>query len=180
MNETKNHNPARYISRYLALRIVVKPAFTKEVDGRIVTVQGKDVRFVEGVFETKDQELIDYLEADKSFGSTYIRVQDNVSEVVNERNEWMKDLEARELDLKRREAELKDKETRVKGSEEGSKVEVEKDELKANMSKADLLAIAEAEGVEGVDKDTKNAEIIAAIRENRDAKKEGNAEDAQF
>jgi len=166
---TKDHNPARYISRYLALRIVVKPAYTKEVDGRIVTVPGKDIRFDQGVFETTDQELIDFLEADKSFGTTYIRVPDDVTDVVKDRGEWMKDLETKERELKEREEALKAREAKVNASEEGAKAG---DGLRANMPKADLLAIAVAEEVEGVDDTTKNADIIAAIRAKREEAKD--------
>lgn len=161
---TQNHNPARYISRYLALRIVVKSAYTKEVDGRIVTVQGKDIRFQEGVFETTDPDLIKFLESDKSFGTTYIRVPDNVTDVVKDRGEWMKDLETKEKELAQREADLKAREAKVNSNEEGAKAG---DGLKANAKKADLLEIAKAEGVEGVDDTTKNADIIAAIRAKR-------------
>lgn len=181
---TKDHNPARYISRYLALRIVVKPAYTKEVDGRIVTVPGKDIRFNEGVFETTDQELIDFLEADKSFGTTYIRVPDDVQDVVKDRGEWMKDLETKERELAEREAALKAREAKVNGSEEGAKAG---DGLRQNMPKADLLAIAVAEEVEGVDDTTKNADIIAAIRAKREESKDdsnqsngGEGDNAQF
>lgn len=182
---TKDHNPARYISRFLALRIVVKPAYTKEVDGRIVTVQGKDIRFVEGVFETKDQELIDFLEADKSFGTTYIRVPDNVADVAKDRGEWMKDLETKERELAEREAALKARESKVNSSEEGAKAG---DGLRGNMPKVDLLEIAKAEGVEGVSEETKNADIIAAIRAKREEKgddtsgksAEGEGDNAQF
>lgn len=164
---TKDHNPARYISRYLALRIVVKPAYTKEVDGRVVTVQGKDIRFDQGVFETTDQELIDFLEADKSFGTTYIRVPDNVEDVVKDRGEWMKDLETKERELAEREAALKAREAKVNSSEEGAKAG---DGLRKNMAKADLLEIAKNEGVEGVSEETKNDDIIAAIRAKREEK----------
>lgn len=180
---TKDHNPARYISRFLALRIVVKSTYTKEVDGRIVTVPGKDIRFVEGVFETEDQELIDFLEADKSFGTTYIRVPDNVEDAVKDRGEWMKDLETKEKDLLEREAALKAKEAKVNSSEEGAKTG---DGLRANMKKADLLKIAKAEGVEGVSDENKNPEIIEAIRAKRAEKKDdasgksAGEDDAQF
>lgn len=182
---TKDHNPARYISRFLALRIVVKPAYTKEVDGRVVTVQGKDIRFDQGVFETTDQELIDFLEGDKSFGTTYIRVPDNVADAVKDRGEWMKDLETKERELAEREARLKEKEAKVNSSEEGSKAG---DGLRPNMKKDDLLEIAKAEGVEGVSQDTKNPDIIEAIRAKRaekkddDSNKSGGAEgdNAQF
>lgn len=165
---TKDHNPARYISRFLALRIVVKPAYTKEVDGRVVTVQGKDIRFDQGVFETTDQELIDFLEADKSFGTTYIRVPDNVEDVAKDRGEWMKDLETKERELAEREAALKAREAKVSGSEEGAKAG---DGLRKNMAKADLLAIAIEEGVTGVDETSKNDDIIAAIRAKREENK---------
>lgn len=173
---TKDHNPARYISRFLALRIVVKPTFTKEVDGRIVTVPGKDVRFVDGMFETEDQELIDFLEADKSFGTTYIRVPDDVEDVVKDRGEWMKDLETKERELAEREAALKAREERVNSNEEGAKAG---DGLRNNMPKVDLLAIATEEGVEGVDDTTKNADIIEAIRAKRAEKAEAGDDDTE-
>jgi len=180
---TQDHNPkpARYISRFLALRIVYKPSYTKEVEGRIVTVPGKDIRFDQGVFETTDQELIDFLEADKSFGSTYIRVPDDVQDVVKDRGEWMKDLETKERELKEREAALAAREAKVNSNEEGAKAG---DGLRANMPKADLLEIAKNEGVEGVDDTTKNADIIAAIRAKRELadpdQSNGGGDDAQF
>jgi len=167
---TKDHNPARYISRFLALRIVVKAAYNKEVDGRIVTVQGKDIRFDQGVFETSDQELIAYLEESKSFGTTYIRVPDNVKDVTKDRGEWMKDLETKERELAEREAALKEREDKVNGSEEGAKAPVldsSLPEVRVNMSKASLLEIAEEEGVEGLTSKSKNAEILEAINANR-------------
>lgn len=171
---TKDHNPARYISRYLALRIVVKPAYTKEVDGRVVTVQGKDIRFDQGVFETTDQELIDFLEADESFGTTYIRVPDGVEDVVKDRGEWMKDLETKERELAEREAALKAREAKVNSSEEGAKAG---DGLRENMKKEELLQIAMTEGVEGLTEETKNKDIIAAIRAKREEKGEGDGSD---
>lgn len=171
---TKDHNPARYISRFLALRIVVKPAYTKEVDGRIVTVPGKDIRFNEGVFETEDQELIDFLEADKSFGTTYIRVPDNVLSPKTDRDEWMKDLETKERELAEREASLKAREAKVNASEEGAKAG---DGLRENMKKEELLQIAMTEGVEGLTEETKNKDIIAAIRAKREEKGAGDGSD---
>lgn len=166
---TKDHNPARYISRFLALRIVMKPSYTKEVDGRVVTVPGKDIRFIDGAFETEDEDVINFLESDKSFGTTYIRVPDNVDNVVKERGEWMKDLETKEKELAEREAALKAREAKVNSSEEGGKAG---DGLRNNMPKAELLSIAEEEGVEGVDETTKNADIIDAIRAKRDSAKQ--------
>jgi len=160
-----DHNPARYISRYTSLRIVVNSTYTKEVNGRIVTVPGKDIRFVEGIFETTDPELVDFLEGDKkSFGTVYIRVQDNVKDVVKDRGEWMKDLETKERELKEREEALKAKEAKINASEEGSK---QSDGLLPNTPKVDLIKIATDEGVTGVTMETKNKEIIEAIRKNR-------------
>ena len=169
MNTTKDHNPARYISKYLALRIVVRPTFTKEVDGRIVTVPGKDIRFVDGAFETSDEELITFLEADRSFGTTYIRIPDNVENIVKERDEMLKDLETREKEILAREASLKAREDRVNSNEEGAKAG---DGLRKNMPKAELLAIVKEEGVEGVDADAKNEAIIVALRAHRESKRE--------
>lgn len=177
MENTTDHNPVRYISRYLALRIVVKPAYTKEVDGRIVTVSGKDIRFVEGVFETTDQELITYLESQPGFGTVYIRVPDNVADVVKDRGDWMKDLETKEKELAEREAALKAREAKVNASEEGGKAG---DGLRENMKKEDLLQIAMTEGVEGLTEETKNKDIIEAIRAKRAEKKDdqGDGDDA--
>lgn len=119
---TENNNPARYVSKFNSLRIVVKPAYTKEVDGRIVTVSGKDVRFVEGVFETTDADLIAFLSSPKQgLGNTYIKIDDNVESLVEKRAEWTKDLETREAELAAREKALKKKEAKISGSEEGSK-----------------------------------------------------------
>jgi len=166
---TKDHNPARYISRFLALRIVMKPSYTKEVDGRVVTVPGKDIRFIDGAFETEDKDVINFLESEQGFGTVFIRVPEDVENVVKERGEWMKDLETKEKELAEREAALKAREAKVNGSEEGGKAG---DGLRNNMPKAELLSIAAEEGVEGVDENSKNADIIEAIRAKRNSAKQ--------
>lgn len=94
-----------------------------------MTVPGKAIRFEQGVFETSDKELIDFLESDKkAFGTTYIRVPDDIKSAIEERAEMIKDLEEREADIKRREDALKKKEAKIGAKEEGSKVKVTKKE----------------------------------------------------
>lgn len=114
---------AKFLSKYLALKIVVRPTRSKEMDGQIISVDGESIRFVDGVYETSDPKEIEFLEARPEFKSgTIIRVPDDVKNLVAHEQEWRKDLEQREADLAAREAALEAKEKGIQGSEEGARV----------------------------------------------------------
>ena len=183
MNENRNPegNPAeivaRYISRRTELRINLKSSYYKEVEGRTAMVPGISVRFKEGVYETRDPEIISMLESHPNFGEgdngEFIRVPDNVLDPIKERDEQYKDLEKRKKELDEREAAIKASEARISGSEEGLKVPEtgkQTDSVNLDSLKRDaLLEIAETEGLKKEDfpVGTKNAKIVEAIRASR-------------
>jgi hypothetical protein len=162
MDETKDHNPAIFISRYRALRIVVKPSYNKEVDGRIATVNGTSVQFESGEYRTTDPEIISYLESQKMFGDVYIRVPDNVKDIAGKKEEWMKTLEQREADLKVREDAIAKKEAKINGSEEGAKVKTDGETPLEKMEYKDLVKIAKDKKV--FKNGMKKVELIEAIK----------------
>lgn len=171
--ETKT---VRYLSRYFSLKLVRKPMRTKEVEGQIITSEGASIRFEEGAYETSDPEEIAYIEARPEFAAgTIIRVPDNVQNAAAHDAEFREDLEAREARLAAREAAVAAREAKVGPAEEGARVETG-DGLRSNMKKTDLLKIAKDEGVEGVSEESKNDEIIAAIRAKRAADASGTGE----
>lgn len=157
--------PARYISRFLNLRIVVRGTYTQAVEGRVVTTPGKSIQFEGGVFETTDKDEQAFIEARPEFGQIIIKAPENIENLAGAREEMMKDLETREKELKAREEALAAKEKEL-GVEETGKSDGET--VLEDMTKEQLLAVAEAEGVEGVDKKTKNEEIVAAIKAKRE------------
>lgn len=108
---------AKYISKYLSLKLVDKASYTKEVGGKIVVVPGKSIRFTEGVYETEDPDEIKFLENHSNFGTVFIKVEDK--DLQKAREEQFKDLETREAELKAKEKELAKKE---KALEEGSSI----------------------------------------------------------
>ena len=50
----------KYISKYLELKIVQKPTYSKEIDGRIVVTPGESIQFHDGMFETENPEDIKF------------------------------------------------------------------------------------------------------------------------
>jgi len=161
MTEIKDHNPATYISRYRALRIVVKPSYNKEVDGRVVTVNGTSVQFEAGEYRTTDPEIISFLESQKMFGDVYIRVPDNVKDIAGEKTEWLKTLEEREKELNDREAALAKKEAKINGNEEGAKKGPTTDNDYEAMEYKDLVKIAKEKKV--FKQTMKKKDIIEAL-----------------
>ncbi len=158
---------ARYLSKFLSLKLVRKPMRTKEVEGQIITSDGASIRFVQGAYETSDPDEIAYIEARPEFhAGTIIRIPDDVKDIVAHGNEYREDLEAREARLKAREEAVAAREAKVGPAEEGARVATG-DGLRGNMKKTDLLKIAADEGVEGVSEESKNDEIIDAIRAKR-------------
>lgn len=163
---------ATYISRYLQLRIVRKPAYSREVDGQRVSTPGTSIQFEQGVFTTSDPDEIAFIEARPEFGKLIQKVPKNIKDIDAERTEQFQSLEEREAAVAAREAAIAEKEASLKGTEngrsEGGSVGDEEDGLEA-LSKADLLAIVEEEEVPGVNSRTTIPNLIAAIREHREA-----------
>jgi hypothetical protein len=171
---------AKYISRRRELRIVLKPSYNKEVDGRVVTTPGLSARFSDGVYETEDQEIIAALEAHPNFGEgpngEFIKVPDNVGDLVGERAERFKDLETKEKELAAKEKELKEREHRIQGNEEGAKTGKPESDGLEDLKRDQLVVIAEKEGLlpEQFKVGIKNSAIVESIRAKRnEAKKPG-------
>lgn len=110
MNETTEK--ARYFSKLTSLRIVMRPAYTKELDGRIVSYPGKTISFQNNYYETADKDEIAYLDGNDMADRVYwkLSIDDKLNDV---RRAKMEDLEAREKRLALKEKEIADREARV-------------------------------------------------------------------
>jgi len=108
---------AKYIAKYLNLRLIDKASYTKEVEGRVVTVPGKTIEFSQGMYETSDPDEIKFLESHPNFGTVFIKVKDK--DLQKAREDKFKDLETKEAELKAKEEKLAKKE---KALEEGESV----------------------------------------------------------
>lgn len=166
--------PVKFLSKYRSLKIVRVPVRTREIEGQIVSTDGNKIVFEDGMFETDDQAVVDYLEARPEFKSgVIIRVPGNVKDVLGYQAEREKSLEQREAELAAREAALEKREKGANANEEGSRVgkpdtEIEGDGLDA-MKRGELVAIADELEIpsEQTKVGTKNADIVALIRAKR-------------
>lgn len=94
----------RYVSKYFALKLVVEPAYTKEVGGgRTVVVPGKRIEFEQGVYETSDADEIKFLDEHQNNGTVFMKVK---KDVTSERADLIETLEEREARIAAKEAEL--------------------------------------------------------------------------
>jgi len=59
----------KFLSRWKEHRIVIKPAYYREVDSKAILVQGKAIQFHDNEFITEDQEEIDFLKKHREFGT---------------------------------------------------------------------------------------------------------------
>ena len=171
---TKETKPVQFLSRYRGLKIVRTPIRTREIEGQIISSEGHSIRFVDGLYETDDADVIAYIEARPEFASGIIvRVPGNVKDLAAHKGEWEKTLEQREADLAAREAAVAAKEAKASGAEEGARVgkpdtEIEGDGLDA-MKRGELVAIADELEIpsDQTKVGTKNADIVALIRAKR-------------
>ncbi len=113
-----------YISRYLELKLVMNPSYLKEVGGKVLIIRGKYIQFHEGVYKTKDQEEVEYLDNHPNFGSVFRKVQTtdlkggkSVDQIYQEK---FRTLEEREKEVAAREKALQKKEVEIKGAAEGA------------------------------------------------------------
>ena len=169
---------SKYISRRRELKIILKPSYNKEVEGKVVTTPGLSVRFADGVYETTDEDIIKALEAHPNFGEgpngEFIKVPDNVGDLVGERAERFKDLETREKELAERERILAEKEGKIQGNEEGAKTgKPEEGDGLEGLKRDQIVEIAEKEGLEpdAYKVGTKNSAIVESIRAKRNEAK---------
>lgn len=111
-----------YISKVNELRLINQSSYTKEVNGRIVSVQGSSIQFHDGVYRTSDPAEIEFLESHSNFGNMFTKIEKKdqkkaVDQVIAER---YKTLEQKEAELKAREEAIAKKEMAAKGQEEGA------------------------------------------------------------
>lgn len=166
--------PVRYISRYLQLRIVRKPGYSKEIDGQRISTPGTSIQFDQGVFETNDPAEVAFIESRPEYGKYIQRVPDNIENMSEEREKKFATLEQKEAEIAAREKALEEREKALTGAEtgraEGSslKDETGDDGLDA-MKRDQLVEIAKQEGLEeeAYKVGTKNTDIVAAIRAKR-------------
>lgn len=80
-----------FISKIANLRLVMEPKRWKEIDGSKFLTDGLTVSFLNGQFNTKDEELIKKLKATKIYGRDYWaadKAKDELTvEAVKEKNE---------------------------------------------------------------------------------------------
>ena len=174
----KKQKPVTYVSKYLALRLILKPSYNTETGGRVITHPGESVRFEEGAFITEDTAIIAALEARPEFGSIFIRVPDD-TEAMAHREDWQKDLETRKEELDTREKELAEREARINENEEGGR-SVSAGEVSDDLVDLGRPALIEVAKDLGIDSSTwkpgtTNDSLIAAIR----AKREENAAESE-
>lgn len=163
----------RYFSKYRELKIVRNGTYTKEVDGRIVTVPGNSIRFANNVYETSDPEEIKFLESRPEFGETFIKVPVKV-ETGEFIKDQLEDLEQREARLKAKEDELTKKEAKLNANEEGGSATPEEAELEISIknSREELDEYATGVGVENPEKLANKGEVLEAIKNALDSSTE--------
>jgi len=113
----------QYISKYRELRLINKASYSKEVEGKVIVVQGSSIQFHDGVYSTSDENEIKFLDNHPNCGGVFIKVKKNV---VKEQADMDETLEEREAKVKAKEEELVKKEMKLRGQEkegqeEGSK-----------------------------------------------------------
>jgi hypothetical protein len=173
-NETPK--TARYFSgKYRNLTIAVKSAYYKVIEDKKVLVDGKRVVFIDGYFETNDENLVSELEARPDFNKVFSRIPEN--KTVDQLRDSAKVISEKDREI----AALKAENEKLKlGKEEGGSTEPLKKEVTPvdeTMKRADLEAIAEGEGLtaDEIEAASNKAELVAAIEANRAKSEEDEA-----
>ena len=109
---------AKFISKYLQLKLINKASYSKEVEGRVVVVPGKSVQFNNGVYETTDKDEISFLKNHPNFGNIFIEVKEkDVEKAQKNFNKTLEDKETEKANAKAK------KETEKKALKEGEEAE---------------------------------------------------------
>lgn len=106
-----------YISKILSLRLNNKSAYTKEVDGKVVVVNGSFIQFNEGKFETNNPAEIKFLDNHPNFGGIFIKVPSKIKDIAKAQRDNAESLSEKRI---REESETEEKERKEKQLEEGS------------------------------------------------------------
>lgn len=121
---------AKYISKYLQLKLINRATYTKEVEGRKEVVPGKSIQFVDGIYETEDKDEIAFLDNHPNCGSVFVRI--DKKEIEEAKKKLTQTLEERQAEEARAKAEVELKE---KALEEGAEVPKKKRGRKAKRPK---------------------------------------------
>lgn len=103
---------AKYISKYLSLKLVNRASYTKEVEGRVVVVPGKSIQFENGVYETTDKDEIKFLENHPNYGSVFVKVEEK--DIEKARKKMTQTLEERKEEEAKAKAEKEVKKKALK------------------------------------------------------------------
>ena len=68
----------QYISKYRELRLIDKASYSKEVEGKVVVVQGNAIQFHDVVYETSDENEIKFLDNHPNCGNVFIKFKKDV------------------------------------------------------------------------------------------------------
>ena len=94
----------RYVARYRSLRLVMKPSYSKEVDGRSIPVSGTAIQFEDNQYSTSDPAEIEFLDSRPELKTGLIvRVEGiaDSSAVLAEMNKTLEDKDAEIARLKK-------------------------------------------------------------------------------
>lgn len=102
----------RFISpKYRELKIVMKPAYRKEIGGQTIVVPGHKIVFHDNRYETSDTAEIEFLRGHKNYGTHFTEV--DPEELEERLSEEQETLEEREERIRQREEELEREEKKV-------------------------------------------------------------------
>lgn len=91
-----------YVSRYFELKLVMDSSYFKEVNGKVLPVKGRSIRFKQGSYTTTDADEIKFLDDHANNGSIFIKVD---KDAVEERADYVQTLEERVAELEAEKAE---------------------------------------------------------------------------
>lgn len=116
MTEETKSKKARYISKFRFLKLINKSSYSKEVNGRVVVVEGSSIQFNEGLFETSDSVEIKFLDNHPNFGDVFLKIKDK--DIEKARENQFKHLTVKQQE-ERDEEEKKELEKKALGEGEG-------------------------------------------------------------
>lgn len=146
----------QFISKqFRNLTVVLKAAYTKEVEGRAFAVPGLRVTFQDFKFETSDEDIIALLKKDAGYGNQFIEVPKNVAGIV---------ANSQELSPERR-RELKEAQEQIDAQQalKASHEEAGKGSTLEDLSYNELVEQAKKEGIDTKPLKSKKS-VIEALR----------------
>jgi len=123
---------ARYVSKYLNLRLVNKSSYSKEIEGKVVVVPGNTIEFKKGIYETADPDEIKFLDNNPNCGKAFVRITGK--DLTKAREEMVKSPDEKAAEAKV-EKEKEAKEKIKEGIAEGSSIPKRKGKSKKSTKK---------------------------------------------